>query len=67
MAIAEARETVREIGRAMRELPHGDQRALRSRAIGSTSDTAAQLGVSAGAARIRVHRARVRLLAQLAA
>jgi RNA polymerase sigma-70 factor (ECF subfamily) len=47
------------------DLPEVDRAALLMRAVGQLSyeETAAALGLSVGAARVRVHRARARLAA----
>jgi RNA polymerase sigma-70 factor, ECF subfamily len=59
------RDELRMALAALVELPEADRAALLMRAVGQLSyeETAAALGLSVGAARVRVHRARTRLAA----
>jgi RNA polymerase sigma-70 factor (ECF subfamily) len=60
-----ARDELRAVQAMLADLPEVDRAALLMRAVGQLSyeETAAALGLSVGATRVRVHRARARLAA----
>ena len=60
-----ARDQLRAVLAMLADLPEVDRAALLMRAVGQLSyeETAAALGLSVGATRVRVHRARTKLAA----